>query len=339
MSETAYRRLTVTEAATRIRSGVDTLIIFHRHPDGDAVGSGFALQSILSAMGCRACCVCEDEIPARLRFLVGDRQESILNENLPADLVPAQIIAVDTASPSQMGTLFDVYGDRVDLMIDHHGKGEMYADGWIAPESAATGEMLLTLAEELVRAGRLFAIPEEAMRLMYAAISSDTGCFRYSNAGPATHRAAAALLGAGFDAADINHRLFGVKSAELLRAEKLGFDRMRLFCGGRLAIIDMPIEVKRANGLSDEHLETLVDVARSLMGVEVAVAIRQPGDAPTFRVSMRASCNDVDVSEICAAFGGGGHKKAAGCTVSDERGMEAVIETVAEAVGAVMDRA
>ncbi len=331
MSDTVYRRLDVETAAARVRGGEDTLILLHRHPDGDAVGSGFALREILMCMGGRVFCVCEDDIPERLRFLVGGMQASILRGSLPADFAPTQILVLDTASPAQMGALYELYGDRVDLMIDHHGRGEMYADGWISPESAATGEMILALADEWMRAGRLAAIPAEAMRLLYAAISSDTGCFRYSNATPATHRAAARLLEAEFDAADINHRLFAVKSEKLLCAEKVGFERLRRFCDGRLGIVDMPIEVKRANGFSDEHLETLVEVPRSLAGVEVAVAIRQPDDAPVFRVSMR-STHAVDVSEICAAFGGGGHKKAAGCTLTCAGGAEEAVATVAEAV-------
>ncbi len=336
MSEMPYQHLTLAETAARIRGGVDTLVIFHRHPDGDAVGSGFALRAVLASMGCRTFCICEDEIPARLRFLVGDTQGSILAAGLPADFEPEQIMAVDTASPAQMGTLYETYGGRVDLMIDHHGKGEMYADGWISPESAATGEMILALAVEWLRTGRLASLPAEAMKLMYAAISSDTGCFRFSNATPSTHLAAAHLLEAGFDAADINHRLFAVKSEKLLRAEKVGYDRMRLFFDGRLGVVDMPIELKRAHGFTDEHLDTLVDVARSLSGVEVAVAIRQPGDENIFRVSMRAS-NDMDVSEVCATFGGGGHKKAAGCTLSCPGGMEEAIRTVTEAFRPLME--
>ncbi len=335
MSDMSFSRLSCAEAAARLRGHTDTLILFHRHPDGDAVGSGFGLRSVMEALGCRVLCACEDEIPARLRFLVGDTQESTLAENLPCDFVPEQILTVDTASPSQMGTLYAVYGERVDLMLDHHGKGEMYADGWISPDSSSAGEMIFLLAGELVRTGRLSEMPAAAPRLLYAAISSDTGCFRFSNASPSAHRAAAELLEAGFDAADINHRLFAVKSPELLRAERVGYDRLRLFFGGRVATVDMPVAVKRAEGLSDEHLETLVEIPRSLAGVEVAVAIRQPTDAPSFRVSMRASVGDVDVSEVAARFGGGGHRRAAGCTVEAED-MESVIATVARALGEAM---
>ncbi len=331
-----YRRLTLADVAARMRGGVDTLIVFHRHPDGDAVGAGFALRLLCEAMGCRALCVCDDELPARLRFLVGDAQASILYASLPTDFAPVQILAVDTASPAQMGALFAILGDRVDLMLDHHGRGEMYADGWIAPDRAAAGQMVYELSRELLRIGRLTEVPDGVDRLLYAAISSDTGCFRYSSADSATHMAAAELLRAGFDAADINHRLFAVKSRELLLAERMGFDRLRLFANGRIGVTDMPIEQKRAHGLSDEHLDTLVEVPRSLAGVEVAVAVRQPGDEPTFRVSMRATGN-VDVAAVCAVFGGGGHTKAAGCTVTDEGGVEAVIARLVAEIESVME--
>ena len=328
-----YQNLTLTETAARIRGDQPTLILFHRHPDGDAIGAGFGLQLILEAMGCTALCVCEDEIPERLRFLTEGLQDSILKENLPAGFVPTQIISVDTASPAQAGVLYPDYEGRFDLMIDHHAKGEMYADGYIDGSASSAGELVYRLSRELVRMGRLAAIPEGVDRLLYAAVSSDTGCFRYSNASPETHRAAAALLEAGFDSADLNHRLFGVKSYKLLQAEKVGFDRLKLYADGRLGIVDMPYAVMEQYGFTDEHLGTLVDVARGLQGVQVAVAIRQPKAEGVYRVSMRSSC-DTDVAAVCAQFGGGGHVKAAGCTVNCEGGMDEVVEAVAKIVEA-----
>ena len=324
-----YLRLTLPEAAARIRGGVDSLIIFHRHPDGDAVGAGFALKMLLELMNCRAVCSCDDPLPERLEFLAGDKQDSIKADDLPADFIPAQIITVDTASPAQVGAQYARYEGRIDLMIDHHERGEMYADGWIDGKASSAGELIYRLSRELLRTGRIPAVPAEADRLLYAAISSDTGCFRYSNASSSAHKAAADLLLASFDAADINHRLFGVKSHKLLLAEKLGFERLHLFADGRIGIVDMPMSVKRRHGLTDEHLDTLVDVARGLQGVQLAAAIRQPGDEGVYRVSMRSSCH-VDVSAICASFGGGGHIKAAGCTIVCDGGMEAVVEMVAK---------
>ncbi len=337
-----YQRLTLSETASLLRGGEFTLILLHRHPDGDAVGSGYALKLLLEAMGCTAYCVCEDEIPDRLRFLTEGMQNSILLQNLPADFTPSQIISVDTASPAQAGALYPDCEGRFDLMIDHHAKGDMYADGYIDGTASSAGELVYRLSRELVRIGRLADIPAGVDRLLYAAISSDTGCFKYSNASPETHRAAAALLesaraadGAGFDPADINHRLFGVKSFDLLRAEKVGFERLRLYAEGKLGIVDMPFEVKTALGFSDEHFDTLVDVARGLQGVQVAVAIRQPTAEGIYRVSMRSSCH-VDVASVCADFGGGGHIKAAGCTITCEGGMEDVVEMVSRAILAVL---
>ena len=330
-----YQILTLPEAAARIQGGVDTLVIFHRHPDGDAVGSGFSLKLLLEMMGCRVLCSCDDELPERLTFLAGDQQTSIKADNIPADFCPAQIITVDTASPAQVGEQYARYAGRINLMIDHHARGEMYADGWIDGDASSAGELIYRLSRELLRTGRIASIPTEVDRLLYAAISSDTGCFRYSNAGPDAHKAAAQLLEADFDAADINHRLFGVKSHKLLLAEKLGFERLHLFADGKVAIVDMPMSVKRQYGLTDEHLETLVDVARGLQGVQVAAAIRQPSDEGVYRVSMRSSCA-VDVSSICATFGGGGHVKAAGCTIVCDEGIEAVVELVAKVLIAAL---
>ena len=142
MSDSTFARLGRDEAITRLRGGVDSLVVCHVRPDADALGSALAVCLLLRAMDCRALCVCQHEIPERLRFLVGDMQESILVDSLPADFTPAQIIAVDTASPSQMGDLYEKYRGAVTLMIDHHGKGEMYADGWVRPDAAATGEMI-----------------------------------------------------------------------------------------------------------------------------------------------------------------------------------------------------
>ncbi len=340
MSEKTFARLSCTEIIDRLQGGVDTLVIAHVRPDADALGSAFAVKAILEAMGCRAFCVCADEIPARLRFLVGDAQESILPEHLPADFVPSQIITVDTAAPAQMGSLFDLYGHRVGLMIDHHGRGEMYADGWVDGTMAAAGEMVYELSRALVAAGKLTAVPDGVDRWLYAAISADTGCFAYSNVTPQTHLRAAELLGTAadgaFDPSDINHRLFKVKSPGLLLAERLAFDRLQLFADRRLGIVDMPLTVKEAHGLADEHLETMVEIPRSMEGVEVAVAIRQSDEA-TYRVSMRSSTtSEVDVAAVCAGFGGGGHACAAGCTVICSEGMATVIATVADAVSAAM---
>ncbi len=322
--------LSFEDLRTHIEPPADTLVLFHRAPDADAVGSAFALRLVLESLGSRAYCISPDEVPERLRFLMNGEQESALMENLPADFVPARIVSVDTASPSQLGSLWESYGDRVDLMIDHHGSGEPYAAAcYIRPEAAATGEILFDLVKELATEERI-PITDALCTDLYAAISGDTGGFRFSNVTPETHLRVAELLASGIDSAEINHLLFETKSPEQLRAEAAGVSNLNLFADGRVAVITFPYALKAALGLSDEHLSTLVDVARSLRGVKVAVAIRQPNAEGRFRVSARSAC-DFDVAALCAGFSGGGHVRAAGCTIQAEN-MEAAMEKLVSAI-------
>ena len=210
----------------------------------------------------------------------------------------------------------------------------MYADGWVNGGASSTGEMIFELSRELQKTGRVAKMPDGLDKLLYAAVASDTGCFRYSNVTPSTHACAAALLSSGdFDPAEINHLLFEVKSEKLLLAERLGAERLTRYCGGALGIITFPASLRKEYDLTDEHLETLVDIPRSLEGVQVAVAIRQSAETPTFRVSMRAN-GRVDVAAVCARFGGGGHTKAAGCTIDDPSVV--TVEQAADTVAAVI---
>lgn len=319
--------ITFEELTERLAEPTDTLILFHRNPDADAVGSAFALRQVLCDLGARAFCVCEGEIPARLRFLTDGAQESVLWESLPADFRPARVIAVDTASPAQLGSLAEVYGDRIDLAVDHHGIGTPFAkESYIRPDAAATGEILFDVVKHLATEEKI-PITEALCVDLYAAVSGDTGGFRYSNVTPETHLRAAELLRFGIDAAEINHRLFETKSRKQMRAEAAGLSNLNLFFDGRVAIITFPYALKAALELSDEHLETLVDIARSLEGVAVAIAVRQPATEGKFRVSMRSSC-DFDVSALCKKFDGGGHARAAGCTMTATDAAEAMQKIV-----------
>jgi len=228
---------------------------------------------------------------------------------LPEGFENARFVSVDTASPSQLGALYELYGDRVSLMIDHHEAGTPYADHLIVPNAAACGEIVYDL---IAASGK--EAPSICDSLLYAAISGDTGGFRFSNVTRETHLRAAALVESGVDVAQISHKLFSVKSFPVLRAERLGFDKLHLYDKGRIGISAISFEDKQFNKLQDEHLSTIVDIVRSIEGVEIAVVIRQIEKERAFRVSMRANV-DFDVSAVCAKFGGGGHRRAAGATV------------------------
>lgn len=308
-----FRSLSLDELCARLCENKMTLIIYHVRSDADAVGSAFALKELFRLMGIHAVCACSDEVPERLRFLSEDAQGSVVPEEGMA-FGHERVISVDSASPSQLGDMFTLLRKDIDIMIDHHGTGTVYADNYIDPTASATGEIIFTVAKKLLAEGRIPLITPRVYNCVYAAISSDTGGFRFANVTPTTHRIAAELIEGGVDSADINHRLFSSKSLKQLSAEGEAARRLRLYCGGRIATASIPYSVRAELELCDEHMETVIDIPRSLRGVEVAVAIRQSEDKPVFRVSMRSSV-DFDVSAVCRRFGGGGHTRASGCTV------------------------
>ena len=292
----------------------NTLILFHVRPDADAIGASFAMKLVLESMGMNVICACENEIPSRLAFLTEKHQKSAKFENIDPSFEFERVITLDTASPAQLGNLQKLFENRVDLMIDHHENGIKYADNYIRSDYAATGEIIYEIAQRLVEMGELKEIPYDAYNLIYAALSSDTGCFKYSNVSPHTHLCAAQLIAAGVDAAEINHRLFDCKSEKMLAAESAGFQNMKFYNNRKIAAVLFPFELKQKLELEDEHLETLVDVARAVDGVKIAISVRQSTSYRSFRISLRSSCS-FDVSSVARHFGGGGHVKAAACTI------------------------
>ncbi len=314
------------EVANRFFTGDRFLFIMHRRPDGDTVGSTVALMHILRAMGKTVFGICEDKVPSRLGFLA---------EGLPFDTVlpepPFLPVAVDVASEEQMGKigpLLKETGVPVFMMIDHHAIGGAFAPYLTVPEAAAAGEVVYSVAEVLMKKKRIPDLPKEAKVALYAALSSDTGCFRYSNVTPATLRTAASLLeDPGVDAADINHRLFETKSPEQLRAEAFAIEHTKASADGKTAWVTITLADKKALGVEEEHLETVIDMVRSRADVEIAVAVRELADG-SFKASFRSS--GFNVAAVAAAFGGGGHIRAAGCSVNAPSIEEAVNAVLAE---------
>lgn len=333
--------LTLEQTADRLAGLEQVLILFHARPDGDAVGSAFALRRALTLRGCDAWCVCPHELPNRLRFLVEldgeDAQNSVLADAIPERFTDAPVVSVDTAAPGQAGDLAEQLLPRCVLMIDHHASGTPYADSYIRPEAAAAGEVLYPILMRL-REGDGPLEPIVAARL-FAAIASDTGCFKFSNASAATHRAAADLLDAGFasviEPAEITRRLFDTKTPGVLRGEQTALRNLRLFADGRIAVTTLSHAEREAEGLRPEDTETMIEAIRVLAGCEIAATMKQADDTPLWRVSLRST--GPNVAEVAAQFGGGGHHRAAGCAVEAETAdaaVAALVEKLQAALGA-----
>ena len=324
--------LSFSELVDRVIAAERPILLTHTRPDGDTVGSCAALASLFDAMGRSPIVVSPDPIPRRLAFLTEGGWFAPVKE-YPAD---ATVIAVDVASPQQLGSLQSVFSGALapSFMIDHHERGVAFAPRYLRADAAAVGEIVYDLALELVNRGVLPAIPPAAVNAVFASISSDSGCFKYSNVTPRTHRTAASLIELGADAPEINRLLFDVKSAECLSAEGYVASHVLSTPDGKIAWVLVTDAIRDQLGLLDEQFETAIDVVRSLEGVEIAMTVKESPDGK-YKVSLRST--GLDVAKVAATLGGGGHARAAGCSLSTDTAEEAAaitVKAVLDAMGA-----
>ena len=317
--------VTLKEAAKILAEKNNILILCHIRPDGDTLGSGYGLKYALEALGKKATVLCDDNIPARLAF-IGERDEPSENENF--DL----ICAVDAAETHMLGEYGERYAERIDIKIDHHPSGKPYGKAnHIDGSAGAAGELIYKVITHLEDLTAQKCLVEKAATALYAAIASDTGCFRYSNVTPDTMRIAGALMDAGADQFDVCFRLFSLKTKSELNAQRCMLDRLEYRLDGRLAFALFTNADKEEYGITDEDFGGLVSDMREIEGVELAITARQDSKEPTkFKVSMRSG-ETVNSSDLCALFGGGGHARAAGCAViadSPEEAKQAILEKI-----------
>ena len=301
MSE--FKSLTAREMAEALSAVERPLVVMHVNPDGDTVGSGIALVRVLRALGKEAPFACAHDIPARLAFLTEGEVRAT------EELDSYNAVAIDVASPKQLGALEGVI--KPHLMIDHHEVGIPFADSFIIGGVSSAAEVLMRIVDELIAMGKIELTPDIASAV-YAGISSDTGGFIFSNTTAETMRCAARLIETGIDSADINHALFHSKSPDQIRAEGYVASNIKTALDGRIGYVLIPWRIREELAVGFGSFDTAIDVVRSLAGVKVAFVIKE-NDEGAFRVSLRSV--GVDVASIAKSFGGGGHIRAAGCSI------------------------
>lgn len=331
MSESTYRSLTASDVAKKLtemaKEKKKLLICAHRNPDGDAVGSAFALKLIYEKLSGSAYCVSSDEVPDYLRFLLKGQSSIKFSENIEYDT----IVSVDTASPEQLGDLIFLCNEIV-MSIDHHESCTPYCDEYRNKDASAAGELIMSVYEYLVENKEIEADADIA-RLIYAAISADTGSFKYSNTTYDTHMMAARLVKTvnsdknGINTAEISRLIHNSKSLKALKAEKLSIENLNTAENGKIAYVVLKTEQMEENGLTEDDFGSAVDIPRSIEGVLLSFVIKESNKKSenkekVFRVSARSSC-EVSVADICKKFGGGGHAKAAGATIYAENAEKA----------------
>ena len=296
--------ITLFELAELIKEQKSTLILCHKNPDPDTLGSAFALKHILAHLGSKADVACADETQKKFSFITGGISLEYSGKEYE------RYIAVDVASPAQLGDL-SYLSDRVDVAIDHHAMCTRFSK-YYENFRASCAENIYLLASEL---GILDELPLNFYECLYAGMSADTGGFRFSNVTPDTMSLASLVIAKGIDHAEINRVIFDAKSMEEIKAQKLTYEKMELYCEGKLCLIVFTNEMKAANNITDADIGDIVNSVRGIDGVLIALSLKQNSkDETKYSLSSRANA-DIDVSSVCAMLGGGGHKRAAGATV------------------------
>ncbi|MCW2277893.1 DHH family phosphoesterase [Heliophilum fasciatum] len=303
------------------------LVVAHLIPDGDTLGSLSALLSAFGAQGIEAVGCCDDAVPRIYRFLPG-MEQVYRPESMPAGPFDV-VVVVDCGDLGRVGNVrpWLEKADKV-VNIDHHVGNTAFGQiNWLDPSAAATGEMILTLIEHAQ-----WPIDEQIATALYTSLVTDTGSFRFSNTTPMTMRRAALLRERGAEVNRITSEIYERRSLASLRILAAALPTMTLSADGRIAWLSVSISDMERFGAVQEDLEGLIDYPRSIDGVEIAILFRQL-DAQHVKVGLR-STGAADVNAVARQFGGGGHRKAAGCTFIG--GLEPAVAAVVPAVQQVL---
>ena len=290
------------------------VILTHRRPDGDAMGSASALCLGLRKAGKTAHVLENREVSPMMAPLVEGLTCDAAGEN-------DTVITVDMAAPNMFPKESADLVDRCRMRIDHHGTGESYAtEELVDAHAAACGDIVYDLLMEMG-----VELDQQIARSLYVAVSTDTGCFRYANTNAHAYQVAAACAATGADLYPLTQALFDTNSLGKLKIQGWIVENAHIFCDGQAAVCAIPKAVE--DTVTRDDMEGVPGFLRSIEGVKMCATIRVTEDGS--KMSVRA-VPGYDCTAICAPFGGGGHKGAAGAatTLPLEETEQAVIKAM-----------
>ena len=300
--------LTLNECAEILRSHDNFFVITHTRPDGDTLCSAAALCSALRRMGKTAVMYRNPEITETYQPLT----EPYLGDEKDGDF----IVTVDVADVTMYPAGWE---GKADLAIDHHPKNPGYAAATIMDYTkAACGQIIMALIELLC--GDLTA--EEA-KLLYIAVSTDSGCFSYGNTTAETLRDAAHLVDCGAENGPLNKRFFRSYTFNRLKLEGMIYASLQSFRNNQINVAVITLDMMTESGATEDDCDDLASLPGKVRGSVVNITVRELEEGKC-KVSLRTN-EDVDSAAICARFGGGGHKMAAGCTLNTDPEIAAML--------------
>ena len=297
--------MTLDDIKQEINDAEHIIILTHEYPDGDAIGSSLAMYNALCQMG-KDVDVVIPNYPKTFDFLPGvDKIKSEGRKDFTYDLG----IALDCADTKRLKGYEEFYeNSKVKISIDHHGTNTMYADyNYVDPVSPACTQILIVLLASIG-----VEINKDIGTCILTGLLTDTGGFRYSGVSTETFEIAARILRLGVNISDVCRRVLQVKTKAHFELTKIIIDRMEFLENGKIAFTYMTLEdEERLNVKPGDH-EGIVEIGRDIENVEVSIFLREVENG--FKVSLRSN-EYVNVAEACSIFGGGGHLRAAGCTI------------------------
>ena len=311
-------KITLKDAAEKLKSAEKILVTAHINPDGDAIGSTLAMLQMLRALGKNVSAYIDDTIPKNFENLpfAEEIKRPAENEKISADL----LVILDTA-PDRIGKVLEIT-DAPILNIDHHvtntdDENFLYVEA----TAAATAEIIFKLSKELDA-----TLTEEIALCLYIGLATDTGFFNYSNTKPSTFRAAAELVECGVKPNLVAEQV-EKRTAREVKVISAALQTTKLFYGGK--VVGMFVDKKLSS--QTDTTEGLIDLIRVIDSVDVAFLLKSK-EENICRVSMRSKT--VDVSKIAQKLGGGGHVRAAGCTI--EKSFDDAKNILIRAIGEYM---
>ena len=309
--------ITTAQAAEFFQVHDNYLILTHVRPDGDTIGCAAGLCRALRQAGKTAYIL---ENPEVTELFMG----YIKGLTIRSDYTPETVVSVDIAARSLFPENARPYLERVDLAIDHHPSQEFFAQKvCLDDKKAACGQIVYQIVKQFTN------ISPQIGEALYVAVSTDCGCFQYSNTDAEAHRTAADLMDSGFDPYPVNRKFFRTKTFKRLKLEGMLSAGMELRDSGETALVFLTRAMIDQVGADERDMDDISSFVGQIEGVKSGVTLKETADGHV-KISLRTDPGDLNASAVCALLGGGGHTAAAGAMV--EGTMEAVRQRVLDAI-------
>ena len=290
------------------------LITTHTNPEGDALGAQLGFYNLIKKLGKRGTMINADALPYGYDFLPGNKFIRRLSKGA-ANIDFDCFVVLDCADLKRTGEVYKLnIGNRPVLNIDHHISNRFFGDVyWVDPCASSCSEMVFKLYKQL----RL-PLDKDTALVLYTGIMTDTGSFRYSNTSSFTHQAVSELLKLRINVAQVyryTYENIPLSDVKLLLQLLPG---IKFHSQGKIAWFQMTQELLKGKKPDIDLADLALSFGRAIKGVEVVVLFKQiRGGNKEVRINLRSQ-GKVDVNKIASFFGGGGHKTAAGCTLSGD---------------------